>query len=274
MKIDLHTHTLVSDGVLSPEELVSRAVSQDIDVLSITDHDSIGAYEILGDLDGYPLKIIPGIEFSTQWRGVGIHVVGLNLDLAAPSILQGVASQEKARRARAELIAERLIKLGLPIDIERVSAIANGTNVGRPHFAKHLEELGLVKDIATAFKKYLGNGKAGDVKQGWATLPQIIKWVIDSGGTAVLAHPLKYKLTRSKLASLLDDFIEAGGCGLEVVSGQQPADKTQMLAKLCLEKGLLASSGSDFHQPTTWSELGKMSAIPKECKTVWDEWAG
>jgi len=272
MKIDLHSHTLVSDGALSPRELLSRAVAQDVDVLSITDHDSIGAYEILGDLSTYPIKIIPGIEFSTQWRGVGIHIVGLNLDLTNQSILQGVASQESARRDRAELIAENLLKIGLSVDIERVRAIANGSNVGRPHFAQHLVELGCVKDVAAAFKKYLGNGKVGDVKQGWGELPQIVKWITDCGGTAVVAHPLKYKLTRSKLSSLLDDFIEAGGRGVEVVSGQQSVDKTRMLAKLCVEKGLLASCGSDFHQPSSWGELGKMSPLPKDCKTVWDEW--
>jgi predicted metal-dependent phosphoesterase TrpH len=272
MKIDLHSHTLVSDGALAPIELVSRAISQGVDVLAVTDHDSIGAYDVLGDLAAYPINIIPGIEFSTQWRGVGIHIVGLNLDLTNPSILQGVASQESARRNRAELIAEKLVKTGLPVDIERVRIIANGSNVGRPHFAQHLVELGCVKDIATAFKKYLGNGKAGDVKQGWAELPQIVKWVTDCGGIAVVAHPLKYKLTRSKLSNLLDDFAEAGGRGIEVVSGQQSADKTQMLAKLCEQKGLLASCGSDFHQPSSWSELGKMSPLPKSCKPVWDDW--
>jgi predicted metal-dependent phosphoesterase TrpH len=272
MKVDLHSHTTVSDGALPPKELISRAVSQGVDVLAITDHDSIGAYEVLGDLTTYPIEIIPGIEFSTQWRGVGVHIVGLNLDLASSSILQCVASQEKARHDRAELIAAKLLKVGLPVDIDRVRAIANGSNVGRPHFAQHLVELGCVKDIATAFKKHLGNGKAGDVKQGWAELPQIIKWIIDCGGTAVVAHPLKYKLTRSKLSSLLDDFIDAGGRGVEVVSGQQSADKTQMLAKLCEQKGLLASCGSDFHQPSSWNELGKMSPMPKGCKTVWNEW--
>ncbi|MBL4574756.1 MAG: PHP domain-containing protein [Opitutaceae bacterium] len=272
MKIDLHTHTSVSDGLLSPGDLLARAIEKGVEVLSITDHDSIGAYEILGELSDYPIKISPGIEFSTQWRGVGVHIVGLNLDLTSVSILQGVARQERARELRAELICEKLIKAGLSINYERVKELANSMNVGRPHFAQHLVELGLVKDIATAFKKYLGNGKSGDVKQGWAELPQIIEWITGSGGTAVLAHPLKYKLTRTKLSLLLDDFIEAGGRGLEVVSGKQTADKTSLLEKRCLQKGLLASCGSDFHQPSNWSELGNMSAIPKACPTIWSDW--
>ncbi|PCH85383.1 MAG: phosphatase [Piscirickettsiaceae bacterium] len=272
MKIDLHTHTFVSDGALSPNDLLARAVEKGVDVLSITDHDSIGAYEILGDLNDYPIKIITGIEFSTQWRGIGVHIVGLNLDLTSASILQGVARQEHARELRAELITEKLIKAGLPVNYERVKELANSMNVGRPHFAQHLVELGLVKDVAAAFKKYLGNGKIGDVKQCWAELPQIIEWITGAGGTAVLAHPLKYKLTRTKLSRLLDDFIEVGGRGLEVVSGKQTADKTSLLRKLCLQKDLLASCGSDFHQPSGWSELGNMSAIPNACPAVWNEW--
>lgn len=272
MKIDLHTHTLVSDGLLSPSDLISRAAARGVDVLSITDHDSIGAYGILGNLAAYPIKIIPGIEFSTQWRGIGVHIVGLNLDLTSASILLGVAHQEHARELRAELISNQLIKAGLPINYERVKELANGMNVGRPHFAQHLVELSVVKDVATAFKKYLGNGKIGDVKQCWAELPQIIEWITDAGGTAVLAHPLKYKLTRTKLSLLLDDFIEAGGRGLEVVSGKQAPDKTSLLGKMCLQKGLLASCGSDFHQPSSWSEIGNMSAVPKACPTVWSDW--
>ncbi|MDF1689957.1 MAG: PHP domain-containing protein [Cycloclasticus sp.] len=272
--IDLHSHTVVSDGRLTPKELVERAKANGVEVLSITDHDTISAYEQLADIDLDGLTIIPGIEFSTQWRGVGVHIVGLNLNLDSPAIKEGVAQQEKARSKRALLIAQRLIKAKLPIDFQRVEEIAQYRNVGRPHFAQHMVELGIVKDMSAAFKKYLGNGKVGDVKQCWAELEQIVRWIVEADGVAVLAHPLKYKMTRTKLSALLDDFRAVGGRGMEVVSGQQTKDETRLLARFCVEKGLLASCGSDFHQPSRWSEIGSMSAFPKECEPVWTDWNG
>ncbi|PCI18634.1 MAG: phosphatase [Piscirickettsiaceae bacterium] len=272
MKVDLHSHTLVSDGHLSPKELVARAIENDVDILSITDHDSTGAYVELGDLNAYSIKLIPGIELSTQWRGIGVHIVGLNIDLDNEVIQAGVKRQAVSRAERAELIAKRLIKLGLSVDLVRVKAIAGGVNIGRPHFAQHLVEIGAVKDFAMAFKKYLGNGKAGDVKQCWAALPDIVGWITASGGTAVLAHPLKYKMTRTKLSALLDEFSAVGGQAMEVVSGVQTNDVTGQMGALCKEKNLLASCGSDFHQPSQWSEIGRMSALPKQCEPVWATW--
>jgi len=271
-KIDLHSHTLVSDGSLSPVQLLQRAQANAVDILAITDHDSIDAYQQIGHQALNGLQLIAGIELSTQWRGVGVHIVGLNIDLTSASILSGVAQQEQARSERAQLIYQRLTKLGLAVDFERVKEIANQSNIGRPHFAQHLVEMGAVKNMATAFKKYLGDGKPGDVKQCWAELPQIVEWIVGAGGVAVLAHPLKYKLTRTKLSALLDDFIAAGGSGMEVVSGQQNKDETNKLARLCNEKNLLASCGSDFHQPSQWSEIGTMAAFPSECEPVWAAW--
>ena len=272
-RIDLHSHTIVSDGRLTPKELIERAKAKGVEVLSITDHDTVAAYEQLADVKLDGLLIIPGVEFSTQWRGVGVHIVGLNLNLDSLAIKEAVAQQEKARADRALLIAERLIKAKCPIDFQRVEEIANHSQIGRPHFAQHLVELGLVKNMSAAFKKYLGNGKVGDVKQCWAELGQIVRWITEAGGVAVLAHPLKYKMTRTKLSALLDDFIAAGGRSMEVVSGQQTKDETRVLARFCVEKGLLASCGSDFHQPSQWSEIGSMSDFPKECKPVWTEWS-
>jgi len=272
-RIDLHSHTVVSDGRLTPQELIERAKAKGVEVLSITDHDTVAAYQQLADIKLDGLVIIPGVEFSTQWRGVGVHIVGLNLKLDSLAITEAVAQQEKARADRAVLIAERLIKARCPIDFQRVEEIANYSQIGRPHFAQHLVELGLVKNMSAAFKKYLGNGKVGDVKQCWAELGQIVRWITEAGGVAVLAHPLKYKMTRTKLSALLDDFIAAGGRSMEIVSGRQTKDETRVLARLCVEKGLLASCGSDFHQPSQWSEIGSMSDFPKECKPVWTEWS-
>ena len=148
--------------------------------------------------------------------------------------------------------------------------IAGNDNIGRPHFAQHLVNSGAATSINHAFEKYL-DAKSGAINKYWATLPRIIAWIRDAGGIAILAHPLKYKLTRTRLTAMLDDFIEAGGHGMEVISGRQFSQQTKDLAKICQQKNLLASCGSDFHQPDNhWSDLGKFPALPKDCKPVWE----
>ncbi|ORU90508.1 MAG: phosphatase [Cycloclasticus sp. symbiont of Poecilosclerida sp. M] len=271
MKIDLHTHTFISDGALSPQALIDRAVERGVDMLSVTDHDTTDAYKELG-ANEQRIKLITGVEFSTQWRGMGIHIVGLNFDLNSPAIKEGVARQEQARAKRAELIAERLQKKKLAVDFQRVKEIAGGKHIGRPHFAQHLVELGSAKNMQDAFKKYIGDGKAGDVKQCWAEFDEVVSWVVGGGGCAVIAHPDKYKMTRTKLVALIDDFKAVGGVGVEVVSGRQLTNSVKGMARLCYEKGLLASCGSDFHQASSWSEVGSMAAFPKQCQPIWESW--
>ena len=269
MHIDLHTHTNFSDGKLSPDDLIQRAVSNGIDILSITDHDTVNAYYQLGKIDA-PITLIPGIEFSTFWNKIGIHIVGLNVDLDSDALKEAIAHQHQARRARSEAISERLEKLGVKDAFTGAQQIAGNDNIGRPHFAQHLVNTGAATSINHAFEKFL-DSKSGDIKKFWATMPQIVAWIRDAGGIAVLAHPLKYKLTRTKLIELLDDFIEAGGHGIEVISGKQLAHETSDLAKICDQKDLLASCGSDFHQPDQhWSDLGNYPPLPKDCKPVWE----
>lgn len=273
IKYDLHCHTTCSDGSLTPAELVQRAAEMGVSTLAITDHDTINAYQYLGPLDQQPIQIIPGIEFSTHWQKMNVHIVGLNIQLESDALKEGVAFQHQARLQRAVLIAEKLHQMGFENTLAKATAIANNDNVGRPHFAQHLVNIGAVSNIAQAFKKYLGAGKAGDIKQLWADLPQVIQWIRQAGGTAVLAHPTKYKLTRTKLKRLLDDFIEAGGQGMEVVSGKQIPSVTRDMSDICREKNLFASSGSDFHQPNQpWAELGKSPEFPPICSPIWEHW--
>ncbi|MCG8433966.1 MAG: PHP domain-containing protein [Gammaproteobacteria bacterium] len=273
MLFDLHSHTTVSDGKLTPVDLVARALDKGVDVLSITDHDTADAYEQLTPPPGGKIKLLPGIEFSTQWQNRGIHVLGLNITLQNDAIREGIRCQREARLARAARIAEKLEKFGIKDALPAVEKLAGSSYVGRPHFAQHLVNVGAVRDIGQAFKKYLGPGKPGDVKRHWAPLVQIIEWIRGAGGTAVLAHPLKYKLTRIRLLTLIDDFIAAGGQGIEVISGQQTPDVTQKLAKFCTDKNLLASCGSDFHEPgQPWRELGRFSPLPKTLTPVWESW--
>jgi 3',5'-nucleoside bisphosphate phosphatase len=273
MNIDLHTHTSMSDGSLSPLELIERAEQASIDMLSITDHDNITAYDDIKKIKSTKLTLIPGIECSSEWKKIGIHIVGLNIQLDCDAMRTAVNTQSRARLLRAQGIAEQLDKLGVENSWEGVQEIAAGSMIGRPHFAQLLIKQGVVKDFKQAFKKYLGAGKAGDIKRHWAPYPQIIEWIRDANGIAVLAHPNKYNLTRTKLVKLLNDFNAAGGESMEVISGSQTDDVTRFLSKLCQQKNMLASCGSDFHHPgQAWCELGKLPPLPRDCRAIWKNW--
>jgi len=273
MIYDLHSHTNFSDGLLDPPELIDRAIKMGVDALAITDHDTISAFEHIDIKNNHSIKIIPGIEFSTSWKKINIHILGLNLKLESVALKKGVSFQKEARSRRAVLIAEKLSDMGFKGSLEGASNIAKNENIGRPHFAQYLVNIGAVNNIDQAFRKYLGAGKPGDIKSFWADLSQIVSWIKEAGGTAVLAHPKKYKLTRNKLKYLLDDFILAGGQAIEVISGNQNPEITKDLANLCLEKKLLASCGSDFHRPgQSWAELGNIPRLPSSCIPVWDTW--
>lgn len=269
MLYDLHTHTLCSDGELSAQELIDSAVARGVTALSITDHDTVLAYT--GGLDTKSLALIPGIEFSAVWQKMGVHILGLNIATSGDAITEGIKRQSQARRLRAEKIAERLGKAGLPDALAGAQRFAGSAEISRPHFARHMVESGFSKSIEQAFKKHLGAGKPGDIKTGWPSMTDAITWIRAGGGIAVLAHPHKYRLTRSKLVLLLDEFIAAGGQGMEVLSGPQDKNQTAQLRDLSIQKGLLASMGSDFHSPKTpWCYPGMHAGIPGGCRPVWD----
>jgi len=273
VRIDLHTHSTASDGRLNPIQLCQRAASRGVEFLSITDHDTCAAYSELSAATSLPVKLIPGIEFSSFWQNTGIHILGLNLKLQSEILKCAVDYQQAARAERAKQIAVNLERHGIANSLSHVERIAGTTYVGRPHFAQHLVDIGRVKNIKDAFRKFLGPGKPGDVKENWAAMQQIVDWIRDAGGMAVLAHPAKYRLTWTKLRALLDEFSAAGGQGMEVISGQQQPDLTKRLGQLATQKGLLASCGSDFHRPEdVWSDVGKIFVLPADCTPVWHHW--
>lgn len=273
MNIDLHTHTNASDGSLSPSDLLLRAVEKNVKIISITDHDTIDAYTRLAGIDQHGISVIPGIEFSTSWTGRNIHVLGLNVDPYCSDLQSGIKVQQQARNDRARKIAERLSRTGIPDLYEKALHIANGATVGRPHFAQLLVNEAVVANTKQAYRKFLGNGKPGDVSQYWADLRSIICWIRAAGGTAVLAHPGHYNLTRTKLRQLGAEFVAAGGQAIEVCNGLQTADLTTRLADLCVSLKLTASCGSDFHHAgLSWSELGLYSGLPGNCTPVWEAW--
>ena len=180
--------------------------------------------------------------------------------------------QQAARERRAELIAKRLERRGLAVDLDAVRHGANGCSIGRPHFARALVASGQVRDVKTAFRKYLGAGKPGDVKTEWPDLAEAVAAIRAAGGTAVLAHPAKYRLTRSRLRCLADDFKAAGGRAIEVVCGPQEAGLGQRLAELAESLSFSVSLGSDFHAPVPWNQPGVPADVVRNCTPVWDRW--
>jgi len=270
MKVDLHAHSNASDGQLSPLQLIELAESENIDMLSITDHDTLSAYRTISAPPS--LELIPGIEFSARWRQYDVHVVGLNVGLDSPVMAEAIERQQSVRRHRAERIAQRLNAAGVAVDFENVSARAHGESVGRPHFAAELVATGAAKDLRSAFRKYLGAGKAGDVRTDWPDIEEVSGWIHKADGSAVLAHPAKYRLTWTRLGQLLDDFCDAGGDALEVVCGQQTEPLTKRLVSLARDRQLAASLGSDFHSPAPWCRPGVRSELADGLTPVWETW--
>ncbi len=253
---------------------MSRAKEAGLDVIALTDHDTIeGLARARCAAMREGMTLINGIEFSTRWGKIGVHVVGLGLDTASPELLQAIAAQQQARIDRNLTIAGRLEKLGAKDVYQRATELACGAQIGRPHFAQLLVDDGLVKSVASAFKKYLGAGKVGDIKQQWPPLDEIIAIIRAAGGVAVLAHPAKYRLTRTKLRALATDFAAAGGEAIEVISGYQPSGLARDLAALANDLDLTSSCGSDFHRPGgIWQELGRFESMPVNARPIWSLW--
>lgn len=273
-KIDLHTHTLASDGALTPGQLVERAAGQGVAYLAVTDHDTCaGLAEAETAAAAFGITLIPGIELSTIWKGVGIHVLGLMIDPEHPAMLEAVAFQSRARAERAVQIGEKLAKLKMPGVYERARQIAGRAEIGRPHFARALVEMGYVDSEQDAFARFLGARKAGDIKTHWPTLETVIRWVLDAGGVPVLAHPGKYDMTWTKLRAFLKDFVAAGGQGMEISYGGENPDRLLELSRMAQKYGLKASAGSDFHSPRMhWTEVGKYPPLRGEYQPVWQGW--
>ncbi len=249
MIIDFHTHSHASDGALAPHELLAEAAAAGIEQFALTDHDTVAGYRSLLDGGSLPvgIRLLPGAELSSLWSGVGVHVVGLGMDIEHPELVAGLARLDAARRERAVLIAERLDKLDMPGALEGARAEAGISQIGRPHFAAWMVAEGHARDANQAFGKYLGAGKVGDVKTCWPTMAEAVGWIVAAGGTAVLAHPFKYKMTRVKLKRCIADFQAAGGTAIEVYSGRQTREQTLDLCEIANEFRLMASAGSDFH---------------------------
>nr|WP_205890120.1 PHP domain-containing protein [Pseudomonas jilinensis] len=274
---DLHMHSTASDGVLAPAELMRQAAEAGVELVALTDHDTLeGLTEARAAALAAGIRWVSGVELSAQWQGHTLHVLGYGFDPAAPALLQALEEVRAGRWQRAQQIAERLAAKRMPGALEGAQEVqlAMGADAdappARPHFADWLVREGHVSDRAEAFRKWLGAGKLGDIKQHWPALGEVVGQIRAADGLAVLAHPWQYGFTRSKLRRLLREFASAGGRGIEVVNGRQPPEQVAYLGKLSNEFGFLASCGSDFHHPgSPWMALGVMTAMPSDCEPVW-----
>ena len=277
IKYDLHSHTTYSDGHLTVEELLKRAVDKNIDVFAITDHDTIAAIEPAKkfiEKENLPLSLITGTEISTKWESFEIHIVGLNIDINNIDLISLLQAQQQKREDRAIEIGTRLAKNGFEGIYDQAKDLAKNGQITRGHFARALMQRGVAKNFPGVFKKYLGRAKTGYVPSNWCNMQIAINAIHSAGGVAVLAHPSSYKMSNKWLRKLLIEFKNAGGDAMEVAQPQQAPSERQFLGELSREYGLFCSQGSDFHFPTSYLELGKNLYLPKDCQGVWQIWEG
>jgi len=259
-KYDLHSHTINSDGSLTATQLIDLAIEKEVTHLAITDHDTVKAHLQLAQLSEQyqsdKITIIKGVEFSSQWNNMGVHIVGLNIDIHSAAISEAVNKQTQIRLQRLSTIAHKLTKKGFPDITEGALAVAGDSQIGRPHIAQYMLQEGMVRSVGQAFTKYLGAGKVGDVSSVWPDLEQVVTWIHDAGGVAVVAHPSRYKMTRTKRRRLMADFADAGGQAIEVCTGNQVPGVAEEMAALCDTFDFHGSVGSDFHNPEYQCCLG------------------
>ena len=270
---DLHCHSVASDGTLSPAAVVARAKQNGVDILALTDHDTTAgldeAYLAAAEND---LRLIPGIELSSTWQGKLLHIVGLDIDPDHAPLRHGIRMLKDMREQRAIEMGRRLAKVGLENAYEQARELAGEGNVTRTHFARFLIQAGVAKDFTDVFKRFLVPGKPGYYRVEWATMEDAVNWITGAGGIAVLAHPLRYKLTANWLNRVLVAFRESGGLGMEVVCGHNTPDDNARSALFARIYHLMASQGSDFHDPGKWVELGKLAKLPVGLEPVWQQW--
>jgi len=271
LNIDLHTHSDRSDGSLPPAVLVEHAAAAGIDVLALTDHDTVaGLEDARRSAALHGLRLVPGVEISASWRAQSLHVLGLWIDPGSAQLQYELGNQAERRRARMRKICARLEKLGLPgsellADVEACPGLPT-----RAHLAKAMVAGGHVNRPDEAFRKYLGAGKRAYFSAEWPALEVVVGWIRGAGGVAALAHPARYALSAGARRQMLREFVVAGGAALEVVSGANGAQHIEGVAAMAMSHGLMGSVGSDFHGPElTWNPLGRSLKLPDCVAPVW-----
>lgn len=274
LDIDLHCHSTVSDGSLHPAEVVRRAAGRGVKVLALTDHDQVdGLVEAREAARVAGIRLIDGVEISVTWRGQTIHVIGLNITAGLADLGRELERVRSGRLDRARRMADDLAAAGIQGAYEGALRYAeNPGMVGRTHFARYLVEAGVVRDTKSAFHRFLVPGKPGFIPIEWARLGDSVRWINAAGGQAVLAHPGRYSLSAAALEDLIGEFKQAGGEGLEVVTGSHSPDQYALFGEMARKHGLAASRGSDFHGPGEGGEFGSLPPLDASLPAIWDRW--
>ncbi len=269
---DLHCHSVVSDGTLSPEALASRAKANGVQIWSLTDHDELGGQDRAQEAaQALGMQYISGVEISVTWCDQTLHIVGLGIDHKNTDLVDGLYQTRYGRSNRAKAIAEQLDQIGIKNAYEgALQFVGNPELISRTHFARFLVESGVCKDTNEVFANYLIEGKPGFVPHVWANLNDAVTWIRQAGGLAIIAHPGRYNYSSLQLTQLYEQFKDMGGQGIEVVTGSHTPDEYKTFAKVALQYGFLASRGSDFHDPEeSHIDLGKLPDLPSQLRPVW-----
>ena len=276
LNIDLHCHSNISDGVLTPAAVAARAKANGVDVWALTDHDEVGGIaEARAAALALDLQFVTGVEISITWAGHTIHIVGLKIDETNQTLLDGLAATRGGRERRARDMAAQLAAVGISDAFEgALKHVGNPDLISRTHFARHLVEIGRCADTHEVFRNYLTEGKPGYVPHRWASLTQAVNWIRGAGGIAVVAHPGRYNLSDVGFGAFFDEFKQLGGKAIEVNTGSHSPDQYVEYAKVAAAYGFLASRGSDFHSPgESRVDLGALPPLPDNVLPVWHDWA-
>ena len=273
LNADLHCHSVVSDGTLTPEELASRAKANGVELWALTDHDEIGGQQrAAAAARAHDMHYLTGTEVSVTFAGETVHIVGLGFDPLDAALVQGLAKTRSGRDVRAQDMATDLARVGIRGAYEgALRYVGNPALISRTHFARFMVETGVCKDTSEVFRKYLTEGKPGYVPHRWATLAEAVGWITQAGGVAVIAHPARYKFTTNEEFALFSEFKTHGGRGIEVVTGSHSAAEAVKYGETAREFGLAASRGSDFHSPNeSHTDLGTLPLLPGDLTPVWE----
>jgi len=273
LNADLHCHSVVSDGTLTPEELAARAHANGVELWALTDHDEIGGQQrAQAAARSHGLPYLTGTEISITFAGHTVHIVGLGFDAGDERIKAGLRQTRGGRGERAREMAASLAAVGIPGAYEGALKYAgNPELISRTHFARYLVEAGICRETNEVFRKYLTEGKPGFVPHRWATLRDAVTWIGDAGGLAVIAHPARYGFTPTEEYALFSEFKTHGGRAVEVVTGSHSAAEYVKYADMAREFGLAASRGSDFHSPDeSHTDLGALPYLPGTLTPVWE----
>ena len=273
LNADLHSHSIVSDGTLTPEDLAARAAANGVELWSLTDHDEIGGQRrALDAARAHGMKYLTGTEISVSFAGQTVHIVGLGYDADDGEMRRGLEAVRGGRDARAREMGEQLAKVGIKDAYQgALKYVSNPDLVSRTHFARFLVESGVCQDTYEVFQRFLTEGKPGYVDHKRASLRDAVRWITRAGGMAVIAHPARYRFTPTEEYALFTEFRAHGGRGVEVVTGSHTTAEYVQYTDTALEFGMAASRGSDFHSPQeSRTDLGALPYLPGQLTPVWE----